>query len=225
MRTILFIGLTIISLAGYASTEKNECIKDKKNEILGFKTNQKIDKTQGEERLTEQSVERMIKIRLAEEKAKEICGEEEKTRAKDRNFTKAPLKNFFLGSLKFKADYGWTDANGFTIKSVNTAPLEFKTDESLWGAKFGYFNKPILKDIYLAGGQDNIDRYRRYKNKPIRWALIDTVKFNMHVGYGRSATVSEEAGEASFTTKEKSNYYVGISYELPLSRLGNKFVE
>ena len=154
--------------------------------------------------------------------AKEQKTKEEKA-IRDKAFLASPIKNIFLGSLKFKANYGRTDTSGFTAEGDATAQVSFDSEEYVWVTKFGYFNKPILKDIYLAGDQKRLDSYRRNKNEAIRWALFDAVKFNMQVGYGKS--IKEEAGLDNYTTEEKSNYYIGISYELPLSKFGNEFIE
>lgn len=146
-----------------------------------------------------------------------------KRAARDRDFVNAPFENFFLGSLKLKADYGYTDTSGYTEHVGNATLVELDTDQSVWGVKFGYFNKKLLRDIYLFGSQNNIDYYRKSKNKAFRWAFLDAVKFNMYAGYGK--TEIEGSGLNNITIDERSNYYVGISYELPLSRLGNEFVE
>jgi hypothetical protein len=148
---------------------------------------------------------------------------EQKTAMRDKAFVASPIKNFFLGSLNFKATYGLTNASGTTTEGAGIAPVSFKSDESVWETKFGYFDKPILRDIYLAGNMKNLSTYRKNKNKAVRWALLDAFKLNIHGAYGKTA--KDEAGTDNFTTEEKFTYYVGISYELPLSKFGDEFIE
>lgn len=155
---------------------------------------------------------------------KQIANEQKKEK-RDKDFVASPIKNFFLGSLYFKTNYKLTNASGTSAEGVDIAPISFKSDESLWETSFGYFDKPIFRDIYLAGNMENLSTYRKNKNKACRWAWLDAFKLTIWGAYGKTVTLEDKAGTDNFTTEDKFYYRVGISYELPLSKFGDEFVE
>lgn len=157
---------------------------------------------------------------------KQIAKEQKAKYAKetqDRNFVKDPIKNFLLGSLKFKSNIGYTDTNGFSDGSGNATQINFRSNETVWGVKLGYFGKKIVRDIYLSGDLKRLDKYRKKKNDAVRWALIDAVKLNMSVGYGQS--INNPKGAGNYTRDARTNFFVGLSYEVPLGKLGAEFIE
>ncbi len=147
----------------------------------------------------------------------------EKKEKADRAFLASPFKNYLLGSLKLSANFGKTNTSGFLAEENAVAQLRLRSSESVWAVKLGYFDKPVLRDIFLTGGQEKLDEYRKRKKDAFRWAWLDAVKLNMQFGFGK--TIEENAVTDNFKTEEKTIYYIGISYQLPLSKFGNEFIE
>ena len=77
---------------------------------------------------------------------------------------------------------------------------------------------------FLFGKGKGISWYRD-KNKEdfIRWAVVDAIKLDATFRFGENVVESRISTE--FETTTTSSFFVGISYELPLEKLGTPWRE
>jgi len=118
-----------------------------------------------------------------------------------------PLKQLFLGDLKFKAGLGYTDTDANTDDSIGNSISRKIKDTTARNIKIGYFNKPIVKDIRDVFGIEATTGELEDK-------LLSRLKFNMYGAYGN--TISDPKGPDNFETKTETTYHIGLTYEIPI---------
>ncbi len=142
----------------------------------------------------------------------------------DERFLKERNKNFWLGSLKLQAKAGLTNTSG-SVATDDELPVDLRSEEFVRSVEFGWIKKPLFRDILLTGDAHGkgIEVYRSNKGRPYRVFFLDAVMVTAKVGYG--STLTNEKASSEITTEDKSNYYVGISYEVSFEKLGSPFQE
>ena len=169
------------------------------------------------------------KIKTWVEKSYDAAMEKEKDRSNDdERYLSNRIGSFFIGDLKLRGEYGYTNTNNTTSEPSAALPAHLDEDQTIYNVKFGWFDKKILRDIYLlTGTRERLKEYRNHKTKDkfYRWAWLDAVTVSANLGYGK--VLEEGAGfelePGDQRTKKNKLYFIGMKYEVPLSKLGGVF--
>ena len=149
----------------------------------------------------------------------------EKRQLRDKEYVENLGWNVLLGSAAFKGDLGWTNTTGSEIAGATGITEQLDEDETAYSVKFGYFGKPIIRDLYfLFGGQAAINKYRSMKSntawgtlKSKDWSrrlILEPISFDAYVGFGRTVT---DDNSIENSVEDELQYYIGLKYKFPLA--------
>jgi hypothetical protein len=128
--------------------------------------------------------------------------------------------------MQLRARAGVTNNDGDNdLASGVTKDLDSTTTDL--GLEVGYYGRPILRDIVLRNSDGALRNYVVWKSNRrkrlnedwqkedwINLMLIDAVKLDLTVGYGR--VIEDPQGEDNGETKTKGTYTARLRWELPL---------